>query len=104
MRGKRFVPAETTDVLWSFLEKQIRSRFRRLLAVDVGLQPRDLFLEKSDPFVELADRQQRQLLADLVRDLFPGPVVIIERWHGRPPCPPQKIAGVGTVVTPGPDH
>ena len=31
---------------------------------------------------ELADRQQRQVLSDLVGDLLLRPVVFVDCWHG----------------------
>ena len=47
-----------------------RLPFGRALSRHFGFKPRDLVLEQINPLGELADRKQRQILPDLVGDLF----------------------------------
>ena len=51
------------------------------LAGDIRLQPRDLLFEEFDPLLQLPHREQRQILPDLVGDLFLRTVVVVEGWH-----------------------
>src|SRR5262249_26556082 len=71
------------------LEKRIRGSARGLLGGDRGFQARDLLLEEGDALAQLLDREQRQVLANLVNDLLLGPVVVFAQRHGRV----LKIAG-----------
>jgi hypothetical protein len=48
----------------------------------VPLEPRNLFLEKSNALSDLTGRQQRQILANLVDDLLLRSIVIVDRGHG----------------------
>src|SRR5947208_17188557 len=77
------MPRRCTPLRQLSLEKLIRGRALRLLLRLVGFEPRDLLVEQRDALVEFLDRQQRQVLPDLVRDLLLRPVVLIDRWHGR---------------------
>src|SRR5579872_5692948 len=97
--SRRFAPLGGAA---SLLEEQIGGGLRGLLAFDVGFEPRDLVLEHRNPRVELADREQRQVLTDLVGDFLLWPVVVVGRSHHGPPAFAKKIAAARTVVTPRP--
>src|ERR1043166_1846574 len=83
----------------SLLEEQVGCSLRGGLAFDVCLEPRDLVFEQRDPFVEFADREQRQVLADLVDDFFLRAVFIVSRRHHGSPASAAKIAAAAPVVT-----
>src|SRR3954451_17813860 len=63
------------------LEELVGGRALRLLRDLVGLEPGDFLLQQRDALVELLNREQCQILPDLVRDLFLRPVVVIHRGH-----------------------
>src|SRR3954463_3791663 len=67
------------------LEELVGRRTLRLLLDLVGLEPGDFLVQQHDALVELLNREQRQILPDLVRDLFLRPVVVIRRGHRGPP-------------------
>src|SRR5215471_17827236 len=64
-----------------FLEELIGDIARRLLARDRSFKPGDLFLHQGDAFLQLLDRQERELLPDLVHDLLLRAVVVIVLGH-----------------------
>src|SRR5207342_2344082 len=66
------------------LEELVRGRTLRLLLCLVGLEPCDLLAQQCDALVELLDREQGQILPDLVRDFLLRPVVFVDHWHGAP--------------------
>jgi hypothetical protein len=92
-------PASTSPRAASLLEKKIGCRFRRTLAHHIGFEAGDLLLEKRHALSEFADRQQSQVLANLVGDLFLRPVFIVDGWHGWTPGIGRKITATGMVVT-----
>ena len=61
------------------LEKAVRRILRRALLGDGLLQPFDFRIHQRDAFGQLFDRQQGKILADLVGDLLPRLVVILDR-------------------------
>src|SRR4051794_34000941 len=63
----------------SLLEKSVRHVAGRLLARDVGLEAGDLLLEERNARLHLADREQRQILAYVVDDLFLRPILVVHR-------------------------
>jgi hypothetical protein len=63
-------------------------------------QPRDFLLEKRDALLKLLDREQREILADLVHDLFLRAVVFIHCRHRSPPHESAgKILRAAAIVT-----
>src|SRR3954469_13833177 len=69
------------------LEELVGGRALRLLRDLVGLEPGDFLLQQGNALVELLNRERRQILPDLVHELFLRPVVVICRVHRRsPPC------------------
>src|ERR1043166_10052160 len=85
----------------SLLAEQVGRSLRGGVAFDVAFEPRDLVFEQRDPFIEFADREQRQVLADLVDDFFLRTVVIVCRkdYRGPPPPAPQNSGGRGPQHT-----
>src|SRR5262249_20432651 len=47
----------------------------------VGFEPRDLVAQQRDPLIEFLDRQQRQVLPDLVDELLLRAVFVVECRH-----------------------
>src|SRR5262245_24334479 len=75
----------------SSLEKLIGCGARCALLCHVGFDALDLVTEELHSRTELFDREQCQILPDLMRDLFLGFVVVINRRHLR--LLPQKSSG-----------
>jgi hypothetical protein len=69
--------------LGSLLEELVRRPAGSLLFGDVGPQALDLVLQELDAFRKLADREQCEILADLVRDLLFWAVVLVDCWHDK---------------------
>ena len=67
------------------LEKTVRRILGRALPGHRLLQPFDLGIHQRDAFGQFLDRQQRQILSDLVGDFLPGLVVILD-GQAFPPC------------------
>src|SRR5262249_61203068 len=67
------------------LEELVGHAARALLAGDRCLEPSDLLGEKGDAFLKLLDREQCEILPDLVHDLFLRAVVVIHYRHRSPP-------------------
>src|ERR1700761_5515691 len=65
-------------------EKRVSRVLRCALFLCGFFQPRDLRGEKCHAFAQLLDREQRQVLSDLVRDLLLRPVVFFD-GHAAPP-------------------
>jgi hypothetical protein len=55
----------------------------RALFRHIGLEPRDLLIEERDAGGKLLDREQGQVLADLVSDLLLRPIILVHRRHHR---------------------
>src|ERR1700756_5337559 len=68
-----------------FLEELIGRAQRSLLAGLVCLEPRNLLAQKPNALVELPDREQREVLPDLMGQLLFRPLVVVDRWHRRVP-------------------
>src|SRR4051812_1971633 len=64
------------------LEELVRGRALRLLFHLVGLEPRDLVLEERDAVVQFLNREQSQVLPDLVHELFLRAFLVVECRHG----------------------
>jgi hypothetical protein len=84
----------------SFFEKGICCGLRGALSCHFRFQSGDFFLEQANPFAELSDRQQRQILPDLVRDLLLWQFVGIDSGHLRSFA--NKLAAADAVVTSAP--
>src|SRR5689334_15709226 len=77
------------------LEELVCRRALRLLLDLVGLEARNLFLQERDALVELLDREQSQILPDLVNELLLRALLVIECRHGI-----KEYPATGVVVTP----
>src|SRR5215475_2491325 len=79
------IPAKRRASHWPTLalEEIVGRVLGRTLLGGGLLQARDLAGQKRDAFVQLLDREQRQVLADLVGDLLARPVVVFD-WHDVP--------------------
>src|SRR5258705_12682130 len=69
--------AQRSSAAASLLEELIGDVARRLFAGDRAFKPRDLLLEQCDALLQLLDRQKRELLPDLVRDLLLRTIVFV---------------------------
>src|SRR5258708_32380191 len=79
------------DVVWDRakslrLEKTVRRLLGGPLLGHGGLQPFDLRRHQRDAFGEFLDRQQRQVLPDLVADFLPRFVVVLARHELSSVC------------------
>jgi hypothetical protein len=64
------------------------------------LQSRDLLLENRDALLKLLDGQKREILADLVHDLFLRAVIFVHCRHRSPPHESAaKILCAAAIVT-----
>src|SRR3954451_9771317 len=66
------------------LEELVGGRTLRLLLHLVRLEPGDFLVQQRDALVELLNREQGQVLHDLVHEIFLRPVVVIRRGHRGP--------------------
>jgi hypothetical protein len=84
----------------SFLEELVGDVARTLFAGNVRLQSRDLLLENRDALLKLLDGQKREILADLVHDLFLRAVLFVHCRHRSPPRESAaKILCAAAIVT-----
>src|SRR5262245_9274522 len=67
----------------SRFEEAVRSLLRGALLGERRLQPFDFAREQRDTLGQILDRQQRQILTDLVAD-FPAWAVVFLEWHISP--------------------
>src|SRR3954453_1856699 len=67
------------------LEELVGGRTLRLLLHLVRLEPGDFLVQQRDALVELLNREQGQVLPDLVHELFLRPVVVILAGIADPP-------------------
>src|ERR1700686_454422 len=81
------------------LEKPVGHIARGQFPGDGRVEASDLLFHQRDPLLQLLDREQREILADLVRDLFLRAIVFVYCRHRSPPSTSAKIAAQPAVVT-----
>jgi hypothetical protein len=85
----------------SLLEKLIGRRLRDVLGRHVGFKPSNFIVEQGDTLGQFANREQCEVLPDLVNDLLFRPVVFVDGCHGLAPEQSPKITARETIVTSG---
>jgi len=68
-------------VTGSFFEKLIGDCALGALLRHVGFNPADLVVQELHPMTQFFDREQAEVLPDLMHDLFLRPIVVIDRRH-----------------------
>src|ERR1700730_11893541 len=66
---------------------------RGLFPGDVCVQPSDLLFQQRNALLQLLDREEREILTDLVRDLFLRAIVFVHCRHCSPPFQIRKNSG-----------